>query len=40
MHLYIKGFSDAISRVSAPLNICTVSKATNIKWTLMKKAQE
>ena len=37
---YVKGVSEAIGRVLAPLNIRTVSKTKNVKWTRMKGAKD
>ena len=37
---YIKGISESISRVLAPLEIRTVMKPRQIKWTLMKDAKD
>ena len=37
---YVKGVSEAIGRVLAPLNIRTVSRTKNVKWTLMKGAKD
>ena len=37
---YIKGISEGISRVLAPLEIRTVMKPRQIKWTLMKDAKD
>ena len=37
---YVKGVSEAIGRVLAPLNIRTVSRTKNVKWTLMKGTKD
>ena len=37
---YVKGDSEAISRVLAPLTIRRVSRTKNVKWTLMKGAKD
>ena len=37
---YVKGVSEAIGRVLAPLNIRTVSRTKNMKWTLRKGAKD
>ena len=37
---YVKGVSEAIGRVVAPLNIRTVSRAKKVKWTLTKGVKD